>query len=525
MTQALDAPVQKRIRLADATVLTFDNIPDGYVVKRVGANFEGVDPATFGGGGSGGWTDADAGIVHLTDNGDYVVVGADARTSHIGDQERLLVKKDQNLSTIIRAENYSIGDNAEATLAAVCEGNRGGVLLAMGPNATDRNGYGALDTVFSTYGTMSGLALRTGGSVPIKIITNDLRRGSWLGGGGQIVGSGSAMVGSELLRVMGSARVEGTVEATGSVTFGDGATQTGIIDGTNHKIGLNVTSPTSAIQIRRDAADSNTAVTLDNRNASAAVRFNAGNDPLGSNKFVSMVYDTSVDRSSLVSGSSAADGLYVQQNGNLPIREFTNGNERRRTLGSGEVIIGNSYSSDGADYILQLKKTDTSARALLKSGLSSGAATWEILNDANKAILMGVEGSASGGTAYGGPAYASLVRFVATNTFVTGTAANADYSIITNSLVRASFLSSGEFIPSTDAAGSIGKSGTRWNDIWVVNTHIGDLHLDNEEMDTHWTIREATRAEEDKDCLYFINRRLWPHRKYKLDPSKLLEAA
>lgn len=65
-----------------------------------------------------------------------------------------------------------------------------------------------------------------------------------------------------------------------------------------------------------------------------------------------------------------------------------------------------------------------------------------------------------------------------------------------------------------DASGNLGNVGLRWNNIYVVTTHVGDLNLDNEELDSHWTLREATQEGEDPDTLYALNRRTG--QKYKV---------
>lgn len=62
------------------------------------------------------------------------------------------------------------------------------------------------------------------------------------------------------------------------------------------------------------------------------------------------------------------------------------------------------------------------------------------------------------------------------------------------------------FLSSADTAGSIGKSGARWGDIWVVNTHFGDINLDDDAMDSHWTIREAKFEDENPRKLYALDR-------------------
>jgi hypothetical protein len=81
----------------------------------------------------------------------------------------------------------------------------------------------------------------------------------------------------------------------------------------------------------------------------------------------------------------------------------------------------------------------------------------------------------------------------------------------------------GQFISGQgDNTGALGKSGTRWADIWVTTTHIGDLCLDDETTDSHWTIREAKFQGEDPDQLYAINRRTFPWKKYRI---QLQEAA
>jgi hypothetical protein len=63
--------------------------------------------------------------------------------------------------------------------------------------------------------------------------------------------------------------------------------------------------------------------------------------------------------------------------------------------------------------------------------------------------------------------------------------------------------------------GSIGSSGAKWSDVYVVNAvHVGDVHMSDEAMGSDWVLREAKIQGEDVDTLYAINGRTG--KKYKV---------
>lgn len=89
-----------------------------------------------------------------------------------------------------------------------------------------------------------------------------------------------------------------------------------------------------------------------------------------------------------------------------------------------------------------------------------------------------------------------------------GTVSTDDIRFVTNAIERGRFLSTGEFVPPSDATGSVGTNARRWNLIRGVTITSGDMNLENEDGSAKWTIRESdpTDDSEDPRKLYAIDR-------------------
>jgi len=68
--------------------------------------------------------------------------------------------------------------------------------------------------------------------------------------------------------------------------------------------------------------------------------------------------------------------------------------------------------------------------------------------------------------------------------------------IVAGDLIQESIIYASGVLP-IHPSGIIGTSGVPWNDLYVTNTHTGDIHMKNEKGD--WTIKE------EADYLMVIN--------------------
>lgn len=89
-----------------------------------------------------------------------------------------------------------------------------------------------------------------------------------------------------------------------------------------------------------------------------------------------------------------------------------------------------------------------------------------------------------------------------------GTVSTDPIRFVTDAAERAQFLSTGEFVPPSDASGSVGTNSRRWNLIRGVTITSGDLELENEDQSAKWTVREAKPGDDTEDPrkLYAIDR-------------------
>ncbi len=82
---------------------------------------------------------------------------------------------------------------------------------------------------------------------------------------------------------------------------------------------------------------------------------------------------------------------------------------------------------------------------------------------------------------------------------VLGTKDANNLEIITNNVARAIFDQLGNLIPPADAAGQIGTNAKRWNVVRAVTVTSGDIEMQSESGDAHWTLKEAP------DAIYAVN--------------------
>jgi hypothetical protein len=89
-----------------------------------------------------------------------------------------------------------------------------------------------------------------------------------------------------------------------------------------------------------------------------------------------------------------------------------------------------------------------------------------------------------------------------------GTVSTDPIRFVTDAVERAQFLSTGEFVPTADATGSVGTNARRWSLIRGVTITSGDLELENSDASAKWTIREAKPDDDTEDPrkLYVIDR-------------------
>jgi hypothetical protein len=205
----------------------------------------------------------------------------------------------------------------------------------------------------------------------------------------------------------------------------------------------------------------------------------------------------------------AGAGL-ILASGILPVKFVTNFAEQARFTPGGQFLIGATVASDPSHIVFEVSKNqnDYSGMQLLNTtdGTISDVVYGLIGPSGRSASFLMTAPSFTAGFGFGQDQV--VIDNHASVGGINLLCEAADPIIFTvNKNEYARFAGDGSgFIPSADTAGSLGKSGTRWGDIWVVNTHIGDLMLDDDTMDSHWTLREAKFQGEDPRQLYAVDR-------------------
>jgi hypothetical protein len=106
-------------------------------------------------------------------------------------------------------------------------------------------------------------------------------------------------------------------------------------------IGANLTvDPTFTIQIRRDVADINTGIVIDNRDAAGQPFFTMGNDPRGTNHSVNILFDNATNNAKMTHSELAAATFTIGTVGNNPLVIMTNNATSVTVAADGGVVVG-----------------------------------------------------------------------------------------------------------------------------------------------------------------------------------------
>jgi hypothetical protein len=125
-------------------------------------------------------------------------------------------------------------------------------------------------------------------------------------------------------------------------------------------VGIGTTSPTHLLHLTRSANDNLTGMFVQNDNAGGSAQSRIDFGPDWSTRFGSLIYDNTLNRVNLGGGSGATGGMIIDGGApSAPIAFQTNGAERMRINGSGNVGIGISSPSEKLEVAGNIKIGNT----------------------------------------------------------------------------------------------------------------------------------------------------------------------